>query len=226
MSPSLRTEHPATGSRDDVTAAVFDGFFPAVPYTADPIRTKAGLQEMGLPYVSDPAVTKHLSAFLRKHLPPGEVPDAILFNGGVFQPASLRDRLLTVMADWFGPTWTPLVLTSPSLDLAVAWGAAWFAWLKHAGGKRIGAAIAIELARNGVDVGLSYNRSRGEAEQTAGIVRALGRTCELVQVDLSRLELPVLTANEQEAAAHDAVLADIDKACKGKTLWRQLAPAV
>ena len=53
------------------------------------------------------------------------------------------------------------------------------------GGKRIGAAIAIELARNGVDVGLSYNRSRGEAEQTAGIVRALGRTCELVQVDLT-----------------------------------------
>ena len=53
------------------------------------------------------------------------------------------------------------------------------------GGKRIGAAIAIELARNGVDVGLSYNRSRGEAEQTAEIVRALGRTCELVQVDLT-----------------------------------------
>ena len=49
---------------------------------------------------------------------------------------------------------------------------------------------------------------------------------ELVQVDLSRLELPVLTANEQEAAAHDAVLSDIDKACKGKTLWRQLASAV
>ena len=48
---------------------------------------------------------------------------------------------------------------------------------------------------------------------------------ELVQVDLSQLALPVLQANEQEAAAHDAVLAEIDKASKGSTLWRQLASA-
>ena len=34
-----------------------------------------------------------------------------------------------------------MVLTSPSLDLAVAWGAAYFAWLKHSGGKRIGGGI-------------------------------------------------------------------------------------
>lgn len=53
------------------------------------------------------------------------------------------------------------------------------------GGKRIGAAIAVELARNGVDVGLSYNRSRAEAEETAGSVRRLGRQCALVQVDLA-----------------------------------------
>ncbi len=128
-------------TRSDVTAAVFDGFFPQVPYTADPNRAKAGLQEMGLPYVSDPAVTKHLAAFLRKHVPEGEVPDAILFNGGVFQPASLRDQLLRVMSDWYGTAWKPLLLTSPSLDLAVAWGAAYFAWLKHTGGKRIGGGI-------------------------------------------------------------------------------------
>jgi hypothetical protein len=33
-------------------------------------------------------------------------------------------------------------LTNPSLDLAVAWGAAHFAWLKHTGGRRIGGGIA------------------------------------------------------------------------------------
>jgi hypothetical protein len=33
------------------------------------------------------------------------------------------------------------VLTSPSLDLAVSWGAAYFAWLKHSGGRRIGGGI-------------------------------------------------------------------------------------
>ena len=34
--------------------------------------------------------------------------------------------------------WKPLVMTTPSLDLAVALGAAYYAWLKHTGGRRIG----------------------------------------------------------------------------------------
>ena len=48
------------------------------------------------------------------------------------------------MRPWFDTpeqTWQPLVLTNPSLDLAVAWGAAYFAWLRHTGGKRIGGGI-------------------------------------------------------------------------------------
>lgn len=53
------------------------------------------------------------------------------------------------------------------------------------GGKRIGAAVALELARNGVDVGLSYNRSKAEAEETAESIRGLGRSCAPVQVDLT-----------------------------------------
>ncbi|MFN7121494.1 MAG: DNA polymerase III subunit epsilon [Hydrogenophaga sp.] len=44
-------------------------------------------------------------------------------------------------------------------------------------------------------------------------------------LDLSRFELPVLRANEQETQAHDGVLADLDKASKGKTVWRSLAAA-
>jgi DNA polymerase-3 subunit epsilon len=42
------------------------------------------------------------------------------------------------------------------------------------------------------------------------------------QVDLSRFQLPVLLASAQEAQAHDMVLADLDKASKGRTLWRAL----
>ena len=30
--------------------------------------------------------------------------------------------------------WQPLVLTNPSLELAVAWGAAYYAFLRHTGG--------------------------------------------------------------------------------------------
>lgn len=44
-----------------------------------------------------------------------------------------------------------------------------------------------------------------------------------VEVDLSRLDLPVLTANDHELSAHENVLADIDKACKGQTVWRRMA---
>ena len=54
------------------------------------------------------------------------------------------------------------------------------------GGKRIGAAVALEVARRGMDVALSFNRSRSEAEQVAADVRALGRRAFLYQADLSR----------------------------------------
>ncbi len=43
-------------------------------------------------------------------------------------------------------------------------------------------------------------------------------------VDLSALALTVLTPSAEETAAHQALLADLDKACGGKTLWRKLEP--
>lgn len=129
----------------DVKQAIIEGFFPQVPRNTEPLKAgRTGLQEMGLPYVSDPAVTKHLAVFLNRQLPPGEAPDAILFNGGVFQPQILRDRLIDVMRPWYDQPrkpWQPLVLANPSLDLAVAWGAAYYGWLRHSGGKRIGGGI-------------------------------------------------------------------------------------
>ena len=41
-----------------------------------------------------------------------------------------------------------------------------------------------------------------------------------------RLGVPVLIANEQELAAHETVLKQIDKDSKGKTVWRVLEPVV
>src|SRR5439155_13346927 len=132
----------------DVRHVIFEGFFPKAPRDVEPARGgRVGLHEMGLPYVSDPAITRHLAAFLKRHshVPEpepepqpdgvrpsgtdsgsgsdsGRIPAAILFNGGVFQPASLRDRLLDVMHGWYDAPdrmWQPLVLSNPSLDLAV-----------------------------------------------------------------------------------------------------------
>jgi molecular chaperone DnaK (HSP70) len=131
----------------EVRQLLFDGFFPDVPRDAEPERgARAGLHEMGLPYVNDPAITRHLASFLAKQATDAtRIPHAILFNGGVFQPAALRERLVEVMHHWYdepGKPWQPLVLTNPSLDLAVAWGAAHYAWLRHTGGRRIGGGIA------------------------------------------------------------------------------------
>lgn len=53
------------------------------------------------------------------------------------------------------------------------------------GGKRIGAAVAVDLARAGADVALVYNRSRDEADETADRVRAEGRRALAAQADLS-----------------------------------------
>ena len=46
----------------------------------------------------------------------------------------------------------------------------------------------------------------------------------LEALDFSRFDLRVIPADAAESAAHTAVLADIDKASGGATVWRQLEP--
>jgi len=53
------------------------------------------------------------------------------------------------------------------------------------GAKRIGAVVAHELAARGMDVALSYNRSRAEADAAAADVVAAGRRAHIVKADLS-----------------------------------------
>lgn len=56
------------------------------------------------------------------------------------------------------------------------------------GGKRLGAAVAGALAARGMDIALSYSRSRAEAEEAAAGVRALGRRAEVIQADLAQAD--------------------------------------
>ncbi len=146
-------------TRAEVLEIVRDGFFPISPRSEDPTRgARAGLQEFGLPFVSDPAIPRHLSAFLRRHKAEAigqggqagaEVParpDAILFNGGALTPALLRDRVVEVVRSWFadedGGSYSPRVLSNASLDLAVAHGAAYYGVVRRGGGIRIGGGTA------------------------------------------------------------------------------------
>ena len=52
------------------------------------------------------------------------------------------------------------------------------------GGKRIGAAVARALATAGMDVALSFNRSRAEAEAAAADITAAGRKAYVAAADL------------------------------------------
>ena len=53
------------------------------------------------------------------------------------------------------------------------------------GGRRIGAAVALALAERGMNVALSFNRSRSEAERVATDIEAAGQRALIYQADLS-----------------------------------------
>lgn len=118
-----------------------EGFFPMCKMTDKPARQRvSGFLELGLPFETDTAITRHVAAFLTAH---GDTsgpvrPTHLLLNGGVFKADRLRRRLLEVLASWFGTKESPRLLESkPDLDFAVARGAAYYGWVKQRGGIRI-----------------------------------------------------------------------------------------
>lgn len=122
----------ATITREDVRRIVLDGFFPPNEAQEGPKRARSGIVEFGLPYASDPAVTRHLAAFLAQHAAAARealgieddgrlpVPDTLLLNGGVFRGAALAGRLAGVLSQWRGAPVT--VLHNEDPDVAVARG--------------------------------------------------------------------------------------------------------
>lgn len=56
------------------------------------------------------------------------------------------------------------------------------------GPRRIGAVLATQLAERGADVGLSFNRSREEAELAAAAVRGAGRRAACIKADLAQAD--------------------------------------
>ena len=60
---SLKAEVTASEIRE----LILSGFLPDVPLDSKPLHHASGFQEFGLPYASDPAITKHLAEFLTVH---------------------------------------------------------------------------------------------------------------------------------------------------------------
>src|SRR5207249_3872586 len=71
-------------------------------------------------------------------------PTAILFNGGVFKAAALKERVVEVLNDWVKKDDGQPVkeLQGVDLDLAVARGAAYYGWVRHGHGLRIRSSTA------------------------------------------------------------------------------------
>ena len=139
--------------RTELTRAVLDqvlveGFFPKVGWQEEIRSAKwSALSEVGLPYASDAAITRHLSSFLRAHAKSGSsmvCPSAILFNGGVFQASTLQGRVQSILDDWLRNHNRPSIkmLTSASLNVSVAKGAAYYGDVTQGDGIRIRGGVA------------------------------------------------------------------------------------
>ncbi|WP_437192748.1 Hsp70 family protein [Planctomicrobium sp. SH527] len=139
-------------TRDEAIGVLLEGFFPKVKLTDRPEKQRSGFQEFGLPYATDPAVTKYLASFLSTHLKSGldldekgsDRPDIILFNGGAFLSPLIQERVLDVVCEWYserGTGWAPIVLENPRHDLAVARGAAYYGMVRRNQGIRIAAGL-------------------------------------------------------------------------------------
>ena len=127
--------------RSAVSDLLVDGFLPRCEPSEKPARRRAsGFQEIGLPFETDTAITRHLAAFLQAHGADGQPvrPTHLLFNGGVFKADPLRERLVDVLTKWGGKKAAPKLLEGHhDLDFAVARGAAYYGWVKQNGGMRI-----------------------------------------------------------------------------------------
>jgi molecular chaperone DnaK (HSP70) len=152
----------ASLDRQTLDSMVLDGFFPLTAIDDLPEEhPQAGLQELGLPYASDPVVSKQLARFLTRSLANVKAsselralvseealrgsfvcPDAVLFNGGIFKADSIRERILQLLASWNNGI-EVRTLSGFQPDLAVAMGACCYARNRATGtGIRIKAGAA------------------------------------------------------------------------------------
>lgn len=177
--------HQIRLKRSVVDALLVDGFFPKVPLEAEPTRVASGFREFGLPYAPDPAVTRYLAAFLRAHRhlveesphPEAVRPDFLLFNGGVFESARLRQRVIEVVESWFqttgGPQWRVKVLEGDRLDLAVARGAAYYGMVRRGHGVRIGSGLPRSYY-----IGVGFTGSGAPSPEAGGTASASAASAE------------------------------------------------
>ncbi|MET0389330.1 MAG: Hsp70 family protein [Polyangiales bacterium] len=146
---NLQTELQRTAAEQ----IVVEGFFPQVDPETEPSTRRGGLVEFGLPFASDPVITRHVAGFLKRQRltvaealnlseaqvaaePARLLPDAVLLNGGVFRSYQLQRRVQDVLASFRG---RPLrLLDNQEPELAVARGAVAYGLARRGLGLKIG----------------------------------------------------------------------------------------
>jgi len=138
--------------REDIEQVLGDGFLPMVGSNDLPAaQRRMGLQELGLPYAADAAITRHMARFLRQQAASVEhgsvrrgpsglaCPTHVLFNGGVLNAGMVRERILGTLDAWLAEEGLPPVqpLSGEDLMHAVSRGAAYYGLTRHGRGVRI-----------------------------------------------------------------------------------------
>ncbi|MCS0403501.1 Hsp70 family protein [Vibrio diabolicus] len=139
-------------SKQEVHQIALDGFFPLSDFSEVPDKRRSAVVEFGLPYVADPAVSKHVAEFLTQHQQVSRtalgieddkqnaIPVGVLLNGGVFNSDLVTERVTALLSDWRGAPVT--VLDNPHPDWSVALGAVAFGKARRGAQLKIGGGAA------------------------------------------------------------------------------------
>ncbi|HCG7992339.1 TPA: hsp70 family protein [Vibrio parahaemolyticus] len=139
-------------SKQEVHQIALDDFFPLSDFSEVPDKRRSAVVEFGLPYVADPAVSKHVAEFLTQHQQVARaalgieddkqnaIPVGLLLNGGVFNSDLVTERVTTLLSDWRGAPVT--VLDNPHPDWSVALGAVAFGKARRGAQLKIGGGAA------------------------------------------------------------------------------------
>jgi molecular chaperone DnaK (HSP70) len=136
-------------SKDVLLEQIHSGFFPLVSVNEEVQGNHYAMHTLGLPYESDPAFTRHLAAFLNQHQADifaatgSTMPDAVLFNGGLFNSEVLKNRLLAQLNQWADEP--ILVCSAEEPNEAVAKGAVMYLNALVGDGARIESGVAHSL---------------------------------------------------------------------------------
>ncbi|TFH93502.1 Hsp70 family protein [Vibrio ouci] len=139
-------------SKQEVHQIALDGFFPLSDFNDTPDKRRSAVVEFGLPYVADPAVSKHVAEFLNQHQQVSysalnqedqsqpAIPVGLLLNGGVFNSELVTERVTNLLGNWRGAPVT--VLDNPHPDWSVALGAVAFGKARRGAQLKIGGGAA------------------------------------------------------------------------------------